>query len=275
MMKNLRATWFIWLFPFFAIILAGYLLFEFIQHRGPEVTITFEEGTRIRPDKTEIRFRGVRIGVVKSLRISDDQKNVEVIAQLEKFAKDFANEGTKYWLESPRISFEEIRGLDTLVEGSYISAVPGTGEKTKHFVGRSGTELKNPLEETALFKLETRTLDSVSDGDTVFYRGMNVGSVTKVTLSKTGQTINVHFRVPWEYARLIRTNTVFWRKAGFQAKLGIFNSFVKMNSVDALLRGGIEFATPTNAGPKAKAGTTFALVGDAPKELEKWNPVLD
>ncbi|QLY26253.1 MlaD family protein [Bdellovibrio sp. KM01] len=275
MMKNLKATWFVWLFPLFAVILSGYLLLEFYQHRGPEVTITFEEGTRIRPDKTEIRFRGVRVGVVTSVRISDDQKSVEVHARLEKFASDFANEGTKYWLESPRISFEEIRGLDTLVEGSYISAVPGTGSRTKKFVGRSGTELKNPLEETALFKLETRNLDSVSDGDTIFYRGMNVGSVTKVALSKTGQTISVHFRVPWEYARLVRTNTVFWRKAGFQAKLGLFNSFVKMNSVDALLRGGIELATPTNAGPKAKPGTTFALVGEAPKEADKWNPVLE
>jgi paraquat-inducible protein B len=275
MMKNFKATWFIWIFPLIAVGIAGYLLYEFLEQRGPEIIITFEEGSRIRPDKTEIRFRGVKVGVVTSLRIADDQKNVEVHARLEKHAEDFANEGTKYWLESPRISFEEIRGLDTLVEGSYIAAVPGKGDKTKNFTGRVGTDLKNPLEDTALFKLETRSLDSVSDGDTLFYRGMNVGTVTKVTLSKTAQTISVQIRVPWEYARLVRTNTVFWRKAGFQAKLGLFNSFVKMNSVDALLRGGIEFATPTNAGPKAKAGTTFALTGDAPKELDKWNPVLE
>ncbi|WP_413577548.1 MlaD family protein [Bdellovibrio sp. HCB290] len=274
MIKSLSATWYFWLFPFFAIGISGYLLYEYLETRGPEIKIRFEEGSRIRPDKTEIRFRGVRVGVVTAVRISHDKKDVEIIARLEKHASDFANEGTKFWLETPRVSFEEIRGLDTLVEGSYISAVPGSGGKTENFEGRIGTDLKNPLEETAMFKLEALRLDSVSDGDTLFYRGMNVGTVTKVTLSKTGQTINVQIRVPWEYARLIRTNTVFWRKAGFQAKLGLFNSFVKMNSVDALLRGGIEFATPTNAGAKAKAGTTFVLLGDAPKEMEKWNPVL-
>ncbi|WP_413560252.1 MlaD family protein [Bdellovibrio sp. HCB209] len=275
MIKKLSSMWYIWLFPMFAVGIAGYLVYDFYQQRGPEVIITFDEGSRIRPDKTEIRFRGVRVGTVTSVRISDDKKEIEVHARLEKHAEDFANEGTKYWLETPRISFEEIRGLDTLVEGSYISAVPGKGDKTKRFEGRVGTDLKNPLEDTALFKLETRTLDSVSDGDTLFYRGMNVGTVTKVALSKTAQTINVQIRVPWEYARLIRTNTVFWRKAGFQAKLGLFNSFVKMNSVDALLRGGIELATPNNAGAKAKAGTTFVLAGEAPKDSDKWNPVLE
>ncbi|MEK2690207.1 MlaD family protein [Bdellovibrio sp. GT3] len=275
MMKNISSTWYFWVFPLFAVLISGYLLYDYFEQRGPEVKIRFEEGSRITPGKTEVRFRGVRVGIVNDIRITDDKKAVEVFARLEKHAAEFANEGTKYWLETPRVSFEEIRGLDTLVEGSYISAVPGDGPKAENFQGRIGTDLKNPLEETALFKLETQRLDSVSDGDTLFYRGMDVGTVTKVSLSKTGQTINVQIRVPWEYARLVRTNTVFWRKAGFQAKLGLFNSFVKMNSVDALLRGGIEFATPTNAGAKAKAGTTFILLGEAPKETEKWNPVLD
>nr|BFD68971.1 hypothetical protein HAGR004_39930 [Bdellovibrio sp. HAGR004] len=59
-----------------------------------------------------------------------------------------------------------------------------------------------------------------------------------------------------------------------QAKLGLFNSEIKVNSFDSILRGGVELATPDAAGEKAKAGTHFQLLEDAPKDWKKWSPAL-
>ena len=41
------------------------------------------------------------------------------------------------------------------------------------------------------------------------------------------------------------------------------------------MNGGIEFATPSQAGPVAKSQQKFTLAPVAPKDLIKWNPFLD
>jgi len=74
---------------------------------------------------------------------------------------------------------------------------------------------------------------------------------------------------------LVRTNTAFWRKVGIQAKLGLFGSEVKVNSLDSIMRGGIELFTPDPPAPVAKANHKFTLLAAPPKDYEKWNPVLD
>lgn len=275
-MKNLKANWYLWLFPVLAVALTGWLFWDYLQQVGPKIEITFDEGSSIKPDKTQIRFRGVQIGIVTDVVISENKKNVVVHARLNRNAKEFATEGSKFWIETPKISIEGISGLGTLVDGSYIATIPGPedAETQTKFAGKSGNDMKNPLEDTASFYLDAGNVESVSDGDSVRYRGMVVGSVTKVTLSKTAQRAVVQLSLPYQHMRLIRTNTVFWRKTGVQAKLGLFNSEIKVNSFDSILRGGVEFATPDAPGEKAKAGTHFQLLDDAPKEWKKWNPSL-
>nr|BFD68970.1 hypothetical protein HAGR004_39920 [Bdellovibrio sp. HAGR004] len=106
-----------------------------------------------------------------------------VYARLNRNAKEFATEGTKFWIETPKISIEGISGLGTLVEGSYIATLPGPDNA-----------------------------ESVSEGDSVRCRGHVVGSVTKVSLSKTAQKAEIQLSLPYQHMRLIRTNTVFWKK---------------------------------------------------------------
>nr|BFD68969.1 hypothetical protein HAGR004_39910 [Bdellovibrio sp. HAGR004] len=73
-MKNLKANWYLWLFPFLAVALTGWLFWDYLQQVGPKIEITFEEGSSIKPDKTQIRFRGVQIGTVTDIAISDNKK---------------------------------------------------------------------------------------------------------------------------------------------------------------------------------------------------------
>jgi paraquat-inducible protein B len=84
----------------------------------------------------------------------------------------------------------------------------------------------------------------------------------------------VQINIENKYGRLIRTNTVFWRKVAVQAKLGLFNSELKINSLDSILHGGIDFSTPEPVGPIAKARTRFGLEQAPPKDSSNWNPIL-
>lgn len=275
--EKLKSGWYIWLFPVFAVGLSMWLLYDYYQSRGPTIQIHFSDASSIQAEKTKVRFRGVNIGTIKEISISDDNKEVVAHVSLNRTAKQFAVEGSKFWVVMPQVDFGGVSGLETLFAGTYISASPGNPEgEPKHvFKGHLGGESVEAIEDTVSYVLETNNVESVSEGDSVTFRGMKVGTVTKVNLSKTAQTALVQINLPAKYARLVRVNTVFWRKVGIQAKLGLFNSEVKINSLDTLMRGGIDFFTPDNVGEMAKGQAKFVLNAAPPKGYEKWNPVLE
>ncbi len=275
-MHALKTGWYIWLFPVIAVLISGWLLYDYYKQQGPRVYITFEDASSIQVEKTKVRFRGVSIGTVKDVYISEDQKNVVAEILLRKDAEHFAVEGSKFSLVTPKVGFQGITGLDTLFEGAYIAILPGPpdGREKMDFRGQASGST-DPLDDTSAYIIETESVESINSGVSVTYRGLKIGSVTKVNVAKGGRTINVQINIDNKFTWLIRSNTVFWRKVGVQAKLGLFGSNIKVNSMESIMSGGVELATPIPAAPMAKALHKFPLAPEAPKDLAKWNPVLD
>lgn len=275
-LKLVRSSWYLWLFPLFAVALSSWLFWGYYQERGPMIRISFEDASGIQPEKTQVRFRGVRVGTVENVTISEDTKDAIVEVRLRKEAENFAVEGSKFSLILPKVDFQGISGLETLFEGTYITVLPGSpnGELKTDFKAQATIASTENMDETTPYVLETPDGESINSGDLVSYRGLKIGSVTKVNLSKNGQRVLVQINVEHRYRRLIRTNTVFWKKAGVHAKLGLFNSELTINSMETILHGGIDLQTPDEAGAIAKAWTHFYLEQTPPKEAEKWNPTL-
>ena len=275
--ESLKTGWYLWLFPFFAIAISGWLFFEYLNQRGPNITISFEDGSALQAEKTRVRFRGVTIGLVKRVTISTDAKEAIAHVTLQRDAKHFAVEGSRFWLVTPKVGLQGVSGLETLVEGNYISVSPGANNASakRSFKGLIGSDINESNDDTVVYYLETPNVESVSLDDLVTFRGVTVGKVTKVHLSKTSQTVMVQINIENKFIKLIRTNTVFWRKIGIQAKIGLFNSEVKINALDSILHGGIDFFTPDQPGEIAKALSKFPLSNAPPKGWEKWNPILE
>lgn len=273
----LKSSWYVWFFPVIAIAISVWLFMGYFNQKGPEILISFDDASGIQAEKTQIRFRGVVVGTVKEVTISSDNKDVIARAVLHKDATHLAVEGSKYWVVVPKVNFQGITGLETLIEGTYIAVLPGSPKaKTQmNFHGTIGRETNESLEDTSAYVLEADRVESMSPGDVVSFRGMKVGSVSKVNLSKSAQSILIEINIENKYTRLIRTNTMFWRKVGVQANLGLFKSEVKIESLESLMRGGIDLFTPEPAGEKAKAHTRFALLKGPPEGWEKWNPDLE
>jgi paraquat-inducible protein B len=273
----LRSSWYIWLFPLFALMICVWLLFQYFHQRGPVIQIEFSDAAGMEAEKTMVKFRGVSIGKVKDISISEDTKEIIATVELKKDAENFAVEGSKFWLVSPKVNFQGISGLDTLFEGPYIAVQPGKPEAgvANNFKAQAVSDTTDTFENTSAYYLETSNAESVSAGDLITYRGVEVGSVKKVSFSKGSQLVHIQIQIQNRYTRLIRNNTVFSKKAGVQANLGLFNSEIKLNSMDTLLHGGIEFFTPDKAEAAAKALTHFKLSINAPKDADKWSPKID
>ena len=75
-------------------------------------------------------------------------------------------------------------------------------------------------------------------------------------------TVNVFVRAP--YDKWVRTGTRFWNASGLRVELGGAGIHVELESIQAILSGGVAFNTPEDnrSSPSAKADTTFQLYGD-------------
>ena len=118
---------------------------------------------------------------------------------------------------------------------------------------------------------------SIKPGVVVSYREVPVGRVTEFELGPTSDRVLIHILIEPRYAPLVRTGTRFWNASGIGVDAGLFKGVkVRTESLEALLEGGIAFATPNNPemGGPAKAGQTFALHDEPNDQWLQWVPKI-
>jgi paraquat-inducible protein B len=112
--QKLKTGWYLWIFPLIALVISAWVFYDYYRDRGPRLQILFDDASGIQAEKTKVRFRGVTIGAVKDVHLSKDQNDVVAEVLLRKDAADFAIEGSKFSLVTPKVTFQGISGLETL-----------------------------------------------------------------------------------------------------------------------------------------------------------------
>jgi paraquat-inducible protein B len=110
----------VWLIPILAAALGVWVAVARIRSEGPKITIVFRSAEGLEAGKTKINYRGVDIGVLSTIRLSEDRQSVIAIAQMAPKTEDFLVEDTRFWVVRPRISGANVSGLGTLISGAYI-----------------------------------------------------------------------------------------------------------------------------------------------------------
>jgi paraquat-inducible protein B len=265
----------VWVVPLVAAMVAGSLVYQRMQEVGPTIRIKFRDASGVKPDQTEIRYRGVPVGQVSIAELSPDQGHVVVTARLRRSAAALARDGSLFWIVRPEVGFGTVRGLSTVLTGSYIQALPGKGKEQKDFVG---IESASPTMGQAghNITLAASQLGSVRQGSPVFYRGVEVGSVIATDLSRDATAAQVRVFIPQRYARLVRIGSRFWIVGGVDVDFGLFRGLqVNVDSLRSLVTGGIAFATPEDAdAPPAKESTIFLLHDKPQKDWLDWRPKI-
>ncbi|MCH8223675.1 MAG: MCE family protein, partial [Chloroflexi bacterium] len=83
-----------WLVPIAALALTGVLGYQAFQKKGIAISISFPEAHGIAPDDA-IVYRGLRVGTVRDVRLSDDLARVIVLAEIRRDADAVAREGSQ------------------------------------------------------------------------------------------------------------------------------------------------------------------------------------
>jgi paraquat-inducible protein B len=265
----------VWIVPIVALAVGGWMVFREFQHRGPEITIEFANGSGVEPRKTPLQYQGVTVGTVTDIELKPDLSGVIVQLRLNKNATAIASEGAQFWIVHPEIGFSGVRGLETLLTGARITVRPGKGPPATHFKGLEKSPPLENLEEGRAFLLRGDRLGSLSPGAPVYFREMKVGAVETSRLDDDATGVLIRIRVRQPYVNLVRTNTRFWNAGGVSFKVSLLGAELKSTSLESLFTGGVAFATPDSGrelAPIAPDGTLFTLHVEAEKDWLKWQP---
>jgi paraquat-inducible protein B len=265
----------IWIVPLVAAIVGGWLVVKYVRQLGPVISIQFSDGNEIEANQTTLKYRGVRVGDVLSVKLSHDAQHVEVRARLDKSAENLAHDGSVFWIVRPEVGAGGLHGLETIVSGPYIQVEPGGGKEQKKFIGAEKPPILEASEGALEIILTTPSLGSLTVGAPVYYRGMEVGSVRFFVLGKDSTAVNVHILIETNFAPLVRADSKFWNAGGVGIHFGLFSGFsMGAESFKALVIGGIAFATPATNGTLATNGSIFPLNDKVDEKWLKWSPAI-
>jgi paraquat-inducible protein B len=261
----------VWLIPLVAVALAGYLVYERLHERGPVIAIGFADASGVREGQTDLRYRGVPVGRVERVELSEDLKRAVLTVRLHREAGALAREGSVFWIARPQVRFGDISRLGTIVSGPFIEVRPGSGPARLEFTGLERAPL--PERPGLRLTLAASQLGPVKSDSPVIYRGIEVGTVTDVDLSRDASAAHVEAVIYRRYTRLVRAGSRFWTLGDLEVKASLFKGLdIEVDSVRSLVTGGIAFATPDPSMPPAKSGATFVLHDKPEKEWLTWAP---
>ncbi len=255
----------IWIIPLTAALIAGWLAFKYYSERGTIITIILDDAAGVEAKKTPIRYKAVQVGKVKKLALTPDLKKVKITAEIFPEMAENLSANTRFWVVKPRVTFQGISGLDTLLSGVHIGMDPGdkpneTNQALESYTGLSTPPVITTGEKGTALILNTDSLGSLDVGSPVYYHKVNVGEVTGYRLNKNSQSIDVTIYVHSPYDEKIKTSTRFWNASGLELELTTSGLSARMESLTSLLIGGIAFETPENEMGFALDGeTTFKL----------------
>jgi paraquat-inducible protein B len=263
-----------WIIPIVAAAVAGWLIWQRMQEHGPEITIRFSDGGGLRVGMTPVKYRGVVVGEVSGVRLSQDQRHVLVRVRMQRSAAGIAREGAVFWIVRPQVGFGNVTGLNTVLTGPEIHALPGKADaaRLREFIGLDAAPVGL---ETAGLKIVLRAERprSIRANTPVHYRGVEVGMVQKVDLGPNSLSADVHVLIFERYAGLVRQGSAFWDTSGVNVRAGLLKGVeIDIESLRTIATGGIEFATPSEKAARVKPGSVFFLHDKPKDEWLSWLP---
>jgi len=236
----------IWIIPLVAVAIGAWLAWDTWSKQGPTIRISFDTGEGLQAGQSQLKYRDIVFGTVKSLELAPDHTHVIVTVATTHEAKPLLTDQAIFWVVKPRLFAGNVSGLETLLSGSYIGMVPGVagGKAQQKFVGQEDPPILLANEPGHTFMLKAKKLGSISLGSPVFFRDLAVGEVLGWDIADMAEYVTIRAFVRAPYDTYVHDETRFWNASGVSVKLAGAGIDVQMESLKALLLGGIAFETP-------------------------------
>ena len=232
----------IWIVPFIAVIIAGWLAYQYFSELGPEIKIIFPANEGLNAGQSQIKYRNVPVGTVKKIVLQKKGDGVTVIARMDKSVTPYLNSNTKFWIVKPEVGITGVSGLETLISGTYINMyATKEGKPLKSFRGLS--EGYRYSEDGEYFKLTAPSAYNIKQGTPVYFKNIKAGQVEHMNISLDGQNVEFAIFINELYVPYIHRSSKFWVTSA--ADVSFANGRLDLNvaPVASLVQGGIEFSS--------------------------------
>jgi paraquat-inducible protein B len=236
----------IWIIPLVAVAIGAWLAWDTLSKEGPTITVTFNTAEGLQPGQSQLKFKDIVFGTVKSLKLAPDNTHVVVTIATTHDAKPLLTDQTIFWVVKPRLFAGSVSGLETLLSGSYVGMLPGhTAGKPQHkFTGQEDPPIISEHVPGHTFLMRAKRLGSISLGSPIYYRDLSVGEVLGWDIADMADYVTIHAFVRAPYDNYVHDDTRFWNASGLSIKLAGAGVEVQLESLRALILGGIAFETP-------------------------------
>jgi paraquat-inducible protein B len=256
----------IWVIPLVAIGIGAWLAWDTLSKRGPTITISFDTAEGLQAGQSQLKFKEIVLGTVQSLTLTPDHSRVLVGVATTRQAKPLLTDQTVFWVVKPRLFAGNISGLSTVLSGAYIGMLPGqsAGKQQRQFTGLENPPVLEAAVPGHVFKLKASRLGSISLGSPVSFRDLDVGEVLGWEIADMAESVTILAFVRSPFDSYVHDDTRFWNASGVSLKLSSAGVELQLESLRALLLGGIAFDTPAGqAGAAVSADQhVFPLFAD-------------
>lgn len=233
----------VWIVPIVAALLAVAVAAQQYVSRGPMIEISFQRVGGLEEGKTKIKYKDVDIGIVEKLTLDPARDLVIVSARMDRGMSAYLDTTTLFWIVRPRISASGVTGLETVVSGSYIQAAwsDERGERRRVYAGLSEPPQTPPGTPGMRVTLRSPEGTSVGVGATVYYKHITVGRIEERRFAPDGRSIELQAFIEAPYHLTLSPTTRFWNASGVALELNATGAALRIQSLPALLDGGIAF----------------------------------
>lgn len=266
-----------WILPLAALLFTLWIGYGAWAGRGSSITIFAAEGHGLGVGDP-LRYRGIVVGEVRRIELTEDLVRVALVVRLEPGAEGLCREGSRFWVVRPHMALDGVQGLETIVGARYLSVMPGAldAPTRRSFSALADPPVTEPIEREGLeLVFEAATRFNLVPGAQLTYRGVSIGTVLDIALASDATHVDVHAYVRPDYAELVRENSWFWSTGGLEVNLALTQGLsIEMDSLRSLVVGGIALATPTEAGALVEDGHRFYLHEKEHEDAASWRPAL-
>jgi paraquat-inducible protein B len=258
----------VWLVPLIALVFGIWLAVKAVSEQGEFITVKFENGGGIVPNKTEIRYKGFVAGMVKSVEPTSDLQYVNIVIEMSAKLAPYLTTKTLFWLVTADISLQGVSGLDTLLSGDYINIQPDItkeGDSTRKFVALTAEPPFDLTRPGLHLTLKSKVLGSISKNSPVSFKQIPIGYVSSYHYDEKTKYIDISLFIEEKYAHLVKANSLFWNVSGVQVVASLFSGIkVNTDSMTSIISGGIAVGVQPyqTALAAAKNGDVFKLYED-------------
>ena len=260
--RRRRLSW-IWSVPIITALIGAWLVWHTLEERGPLVTVTFSTAEGLAAQQSKVRHKDVEMGAVEEITLSPDFKYVIVTIRMKKEATPLLREGAIFWVVKPRFFAGSVSGLQTVLSGAFIELRPGpaSGAPKYEFQGEENPPVLTSDAQGTTFRLTAARIGSISIGSPIFFRDQNVGEVLGWNVEDMAERVTILAFVRDPFDKYVRDATRFWNASGLSVNLTPKGLQVELESVRALLMGGIAFDTPNEglSSPRGHVDQVFML----------------